>query len=505
MALLKSAIAAAIVAVAPVLATAAPAPSPSPEQAAALQQQVQTWLTEVTGRTLTLPPDLVQMIPDGDHYRVMVALGHLAAIAPKDAVATATARMIDDTRWQIDDRTLPASFQVTTKQSVPGVPDAPDAMDPGPNHRHAETITYAVTIGSQSSHAIFDPSYAATSSSESTITALDVRTEGVSTPSSQHWDRYAAQSSLRPTAPGRIDVLTDATIEGFRATQTLPDGTVGRTEARRFHVVGSMTGFAQDRLMPVIGAALHAVRAANASSKAPGDPAAKAADLAGGRDLLLAAHDLLKGGRIQETAEEVAFEVGTHAGSIGTVTIAFGADAPQDMLTGTMTLGLDGLRLADLPAAFAGYLPQHILLTPTIANVSVADLTRMAMDTTAPGSSGRVPPEDTAALFSHGGIVFGVDSLALDIAGTQFAGAGTFTLTDPNTVNGQMEITARGLDALMAQAQADPLLRRGVPGIIFLKGIAHTTGDRSVWQIAVANRVVTINGVDLSALAGGMR
>ncbi len=501
MALLKSATAAIIAAVAaPALAAAAPAPSP--EQAMALQQQVQAWLTEITGGMLEMPPGFVQFTPEGNHYRVTAPLGTFAATVPKDAAATATARMIDDTRWQIDDQRLPPSFQVTTKQSIA---DAPDAKDPGPNHRHPETITYVVTIGDQSSHAVFDPTYATPTSSESTLTSLDVHTEGGSMPSFQHWDRYAAQSSLRPTTPGRVDVLTDSTIEGFHATQALPDGTATRTEARRFHVVGTMTGLAHDRLIPVVNAAINAVMAANASSKAPGDPVAKAADLAGGRNLLVAAHELLTGGRIEETGEDVAFEVGDHAGSIGKVTVAFGADGPQDMLTGTMTLGLDGLQLAELPAAFAAYVPKHVLLTPTVSNVSAADLTRMAMDMTAPGSSGKLSPEDIAALFSHGGIVFGVDSLALDIADTQFTGTGKFTMVDPNTVDGQMEISARGLDALIVQAQADPLLRRGVPAIIFLKGIAHTSSDQSVWQIAVANKAVTINGVDLSALAGGMR
>ncbi len=503
MTLLKSALAAAIVAVA---APASAAPSPSPEQAATLQEQVQTWLVGITGGMIELPPDVVRFTPEGDHYRVMVALGAFPAIGPKDAAATATARMLDGMRWQIDDQTLPPSFRVTTKQSIPDAPsDVPGAKDPNPSHRHSETITYVVTIGDQASHAIFDPTYATPTFSESTLTSLDVHAEGASTPSSQHWDRYAARSSLRPTTPGRVDVLTDATIEGFRAAQTLADGTATRTEARQLHVVGSMTGLAHDRLMPVVNAAASAIKAANASSKAPGDPAAEAADLAGGRNLLVAARDLLTGGRIEGTGEDVAFEVGGHAGSIDKVTVAFGADAPQDMLAGRITLGLEGLQLAELPAAFAAYVPTRILLTPTISNVSVADLTKIAMDTTAPGSSGQLSQADTAALFSHGGIVFGVDGLALDIAGTQFVGTGAFTMANPNTVNGQMEVSARGLDALIARAQADPLLRPGVGEIIFLKGIARTSGERSVWQIVVADRMVTINGVDVSALAGGMR
>ena len=112
---------------------------------------------------------------------------------------------------------------------------------------------------------------------------------------------------------------------------------------------------------------------------------------------------------------------------------------------------------------------------------------------------------DPASLFSHGGIVLGLDALALDIAGTQFNGAGKFTMTEPGAVSGQAEVTAHGLEALITQAQADPLLASGVPALIFMKGIAHTTGDQAVWQIAVANKKVTVNGVDMSALASGFQ
>ena len=52
--------------------------------------------------------------------------------------------------------------------------------------------------------------------------------------------------------------------------------------------------------------------------------------------------------------------------------------------------------------------------------------------------------------------------------------------------------------------QSNPLLVRGVPALIFLKGIAKTTGDRSTWQITVDNATILVNGVDLSAMMGAM-
>jgi hypothetical protein len=326
-------------------------------------------------------------------------------------------------------------------------------------------------------------------------------------PSSQHWDRYVAQNSLRPTMPGRIDLLSDAVVDGFTSTTATVDGGQMRTTARRLHVIGSMTGLNHSRLTPLMGELVSALKDTPWKSGTPKDPAAQATETAHARKLLALAHELLTGGRLEEDAEGIAADFGGHAGFADKFTFILGADAPQDMLSGTMTFGLDGLTIPELPPAFAAYLPKHILVTPTFSNLSAADLTRMAdAEWTRTALPGANPAHvDPASLFSHGGIVLGLDALALDIAGTQFNGAGKFTMTEPGAVSGQAEVTAHGLEALITQAQADPLLASGVPALIFMKGIAHTTGDQAVWQIAVANKKVTVNGVDMSALASGFQ
>lgn len=156
MALLRlPAVAIALASLMPLLAHAAPAPSA--EQAVALQQQVQKWLADASGGFFKVAPDTVVFTPEGDHYVVTVPLRKIGAVEPPDAVFTAKARMIDDTRWEIDDQKLPPSFRVTIDQPVP---DAPDPKHPGAFKTHSEKVTYVVTIGDQASHATFDPTYA---------------------------------------------------------------------------------------------------------------------------------------------------------------------------------------------------------------------------------------------------------------------------------------------------------------------------------------------------------
>ena len=164
---------------------------------------------------------------------------------------------------------------------------------------------------------------------------------------------------------------------------------------------------------------------------------------------------------------------------------------------------LDSLTIDDLPPALALYVPKHFAIHPTLSNLDVAQLTKLGID-----AGTKQPPDqhpDLKPLFAHGGIVFGFDSLALDLAGAEFSGNGKFTMSAPTTVAGEADISARGLDDLLVHAQADPMLQRAVPVLILLKGIAKTTGDRALWQVTLANGKTLVNGVDLAAMAGGRR
>ena len=236
------------------------------------------------------------------------------------------------------------------------------------------------------------------------------------------------------------------------------------------------------------------------------------ADKAQLRRMLVAANNLLTGGRVDESAEGVKFDFGGHGGSIGKIDVLISGDAPQDLMTASMAMTLDGLTVDELPPPLAAYVPTHILIHPSVSNISVKDLTKLGMDATAPTPAtssvpgvkpAPVPQPDVMALFQHGGINIGLDDFALDLAGTQFTGTGKFNMTGPQSVTGQAELKARGLETLIDKAQNDPMLAQGVPVLIFLKGIAKTSADQAVWQISVANTKVLVNGVDLSKMAAG--
>jgi hypothetical protein len=471
---------------------------PSPEQAKTLEKQIHDALVDATGGAVPIIARPVELKAEGDHYLVQVPLAEFAQVEPPDAMFTAQARMLDGTRWSIDNQTLPSDFKITTVMSVL---DAPDAKNPSPDGKHNETVTYTVKLGAQEGHGTFDPSFATATTSSGSIATVDILRAGGSAAGVAHMGHIATQTSMRPIDATHVDLLSDTTTDVYATESSLPDGTAIKISAGSTHVVGGFSGVAHDKLLPLI----HQAMAVTKLKTPPGDMKAQAAFDTALRQLIGLSKGLLTGGRIEEAGNDLKFDVSGHTGSLSKIAFAFSGDAPQEMLTTSMSFSLDGLVIDELPPALASYVPTHLSIRPTVSNISLSDITKMGVDATNAPAGPPPPPPDTKALFSHGGINFGFDSLGLDIAGTQFAGSGKFTMTAQDTVNGQAEITAHGLDALITKAQADPMLAQGVPVIIFLKGIAHTTGDLAVWQITSANKKVLVNGVDLSAMMRAMK
>ena len=475
--------------------------SPTPEQARSLEAQITAWLKQVTAGSVPLPDRPVELTAEGDHYLVRVPFGRLGKVQPPDAAFTAKARALDGTRWALDDQQFPPNMSFTT---IEAVPDAADAKDPSPNGTHNETVTYAVKLGQQDVHGVFDPTYSSPTNNSGTIASFDMTKTGGVGPSTTHIGRFTSQSSTQPIDAGHVNLLVDGSAEGYSIKADMPDNGSFSLEAKRLHLTSAVSGVAHNQMVPVIQsfAALGRLAGTKTGSEDGLSPAEKATL----RTLLQKAHALLTGGKVDESLEDIKFDFSGTTGSIGKVEIAFGGDAPQDMLTSDMTFSLDGLKVDGLPPNFADYMPTHISLHPTVSNVSVAALTKMGMDATAPAQPGKpaTPPDaDLKALFAHGGINVGFDHTGLEIAGTTLAATGKFVIANPNSVNGQAEFTAHGLDALVTKMQADPMLAQGVPVVIFLKGIARTTADQSVWQVTVNNTKVLVNGVDLSAMAAG--
>ncbi len=474
--------------------------TPSPEQALALEGQITAWLKTMTGSNEPMTTRPVQLTAEGDHYLVRIPIGKPGNVQPADAAFTAKARMLDATRWEVSDERFPDDLTITSTENVPSPPDSKSAT---PDATHPEPVTYHVTLSQQALQGVFDPSNTQPATNGGTIDAIEITKTGGASPSQSQMRQVALQASTRPIDANHLDVVEDVTTGSYTTRTELPDGSPVSLSAQRLHIAAALSGLAHDRVAPVIRAlaTLGKLARQQGDDASDGMTPAQRAQL---RVLLQAAQSALTGGKLEETAEQVVFDFGGTAGSIAKAAISFGGDAPQATLTAQMGLALDGLTLSALPPALAVYVPTHFAIRPTVSNVDVAALTRMAMAATAPDGSPEATPPDLQTLFANGGINVGFDALELTAVGAQLTGTGKFNLAGPNAVTGQADLTATGLDGLIAKMQADPMLAQGVPVVIFLKGIARTSGAQSVWQVTVNNASVLVNGVDLSAMAGAM-
>ena len=59
-----------------------------------------------------------------------------------------------------------------------------------------------------------------------------------------------------------------------------------------------------------------------------------------------------------------------------------------------------------------------------------------------------------------------------------------------------------GIDDLTAQARNSPELQSALPALIMLRGLAKQDGERLVWDVVSDGPKTTVNGLDLSQLAG---
>ena len=115
-------------------------------------------------------------------------------------------------------------------------------------------------------------------------------------------------------------------------------------------------------------------------------------------------------------------------------------------------------------------------------------------------------PADIAALFSHGGVTGGLDSMTVEVGGATFTGQGSLVATAPSAqaVTGTAQVTATNYDDLMQKVSAIPGMgQQALPVMVFIKGIGRTVDNKLVWDATYKDGKVLINNVDLTAMAAG--
>ena len=214
------------------------------------------------------------------------------------------------------------------------------------------------------------------------------------------------------------------------------------------------------------------------------------------RGILLALNDIATGGRIDQSAEDLRVQAAGFSGSARHVAMDMSAAAPKGLLNASLGVMAEGLSVTSLPANISAWLPRRVVLRPSLSGLSVADLTRIAMLATEPNIDQQALQAALAALLAHGGVTVGIDALSLDVGPAEFEGNGQLLIRAPDDVQGNAQITATGMDALLPEMHKNPDLAPILGGLAIAINLARREGNRLIWDIDFRDGRLTVNGVD---------
>jgi len=428
-----------------------------------------------------------QVIPDHDHYVITWPIPGLTTSSGEPAV-TANVRPIEGDRWSIQSITVPASgtFSMT-------LPDAGTAVRTQFGIRHQDT------------QGIIDPTFNSPSKLRSELSDVSAKSEGAKQLQEQRFDHHRMDASLTPSQNGRLDLVIDGVTEGWNSASQVKDSSPIAVGIQRLHAVAKVAGINRDHVAPLVAATVGVIGAWPAGpvkreEKLDLPPAAREQV----RLIIEALQDMVTSVALQETLEGVQMEMAGVGGmSIKRFFLGLGGEAPAGRLHAWIDLALDELASPSLPPKIAAYLPRHVEIKPSLSGLLITDLHQIALNATADGSGTDRFAPDIDAIFAHGGFRLGLETLSFDLGSAKIDGTGEVTVVSPDTWHGVAHLAATGFDDLTTQARDSPELQSALPALIMLRGLAKQDGERLVWDIVSDGPKTTVNGLDVSALAGG--
>ncbi len=460
-----------------------------PAQAQMLQQQLKDWLAGLLGPTVTLPELPWRVTGEHDHYVITWPIPGLTAPAG-DAATTAKVRPLDGGRWSIDAMTMPPSGTFTLN-----IPSAGDSGAGVP-------MKLDFSIGRQDTHGVIDPGLATASTLHTELADVVLTSDNTKQRQEQRFDRYFSDTTLAPAQNGRFDLTTDAAVNGWKSASQISGGTpvaIGIQAMRGVVRIKGVNGQRVAGLLAASGGLLGALPPDIATRGDKGDlPAPARAQL---RLIVDSLQDMLTEMSLRETVDGLQVEVAGIGGlSMQHFLFGFGGEAPDGRLHAWIDLGLDELASPSLPPNAAALLPHHVEIRPSVSGVLTADLHKLALDATAEGADSDSLAPAIAAIFSHGGVNVGIETLAFDMGPAKVQGTGHVTALSLASWHGEAHLVATGFDELSTQARTNPELQQALPALIMLRGLAKPDGKRLVWDIVSDGPTVTVNGLDLSQL-----
>jgi hypothetical protein len=484
--------------------TAAPARAQNANtDADALKASVMQVLSLATFGMIPLQDQQATVTQEGSDYRMRVPLAGVAA--PPDAAITAVARPLANGRVDIESMAFPSSGTIETAPAI-GL---------------ANRITFS--IGQQTIAAKVDPTLATESSYTAEFGDIRLETAQGERHGEQTIAHMATDGTFANGPDGRLTFATQSRGTGFhmigRSTNGFLSDTTARAMAGHFSVEGLDRAQGARMLTAFRGlmAAVTQAQAQRAQVSAGQSPPAQIPPPATAspeqrRELgavVEAAHGLLNRIEVDETLEDVHFSIagpkGNNAGTIGSLRITMTGDAPKDRLNTRLGLAVERIEVPAMGAETGAVAPHHLDLKAVLAGVPVARVMALLREATEDHPDPALLQSRTRELLGDPDARMAIETLSFDVGPMSVTGSAKLLPRANGQLGGEIHIAARGVDALLAQAQGQPKLRQAMPIIFMAKGMARVQGDSLVWDVALGDGPLTINGTPFGQPAGKTR
>ena len=487
--LLRTGVAAAGLAVAGFHAPAALAADVTQAQAAVLEAQIRQWVSSMGGTVSLAGPQPLSVRPAGNHFDVAVPL-RMTGPVRGDIQVSGTATPGENGRWSV--------AGIRTAVPLRLVADLPAPKKEGEKGPPKTTpITYTVNTEAQDGGGSYDPTFNTPSNWNSTLKGMTIQAEGADMRQTSAIANASGTSTLTPRDGGRLDFATNGTLTGYRLDSLAAADTPAiAAQVDKVEVTAAINGISRARALDLINIAT----AANELTRKAGPGAPPKLPPALMAQLIAALQDLTSDMNLAESFQGVKMNVGGMDFAMDQLRFAMTGKSEQGLMRVGLDLGYGGLVIPDFGLGEAQDLvPRALSLRPFVTGVAAADLARLATAL----NDGRDPnPAEIAAVFGHGGVVYGVDSLTFDMGASRFTSDGKVTMASVNSFTGAGRVTAENFDALVQKLGTVPPAQQIMPAVLFVKGIGRNEGGKLVWDIAWNEGKLTVNNMDLSAMVG---
>ncbi len=478
---------AAVLGVGPV-AVPARAQDVTPAQQAVLEAQLKA-LYSLGGLIAPTGPAPWSVVPAGDHFAVAAPL-HLSGPARGDLQVTGNAKPGENGRWSWTALKTTTPFQMQVDLPVP-----PKDGEKGPPK--TRTVTYTANVGAQDGTAEFDPSFATVSSWANSFRDMVVQASSAGLEQTTTIATSDSKMTLTPVDGGKVDLVMNGSLTGYKLDSKASDDTPAILATMdKVTVTGGIAGINRAQAARMAGAMKDLFAfVGQAPAKGPANlPRPLLAEL------IAATQDFASSMTIAETFDNLAMNIAGMDIGLNQVQLGLDWKAEGGLLRNAMDLGYQGLKLPPLGLGeLEALVPQKVFARPYVSGVSAADMGKLL---TALNENRDPSPAEIAAVFSHGGVVTGLETMTLDLGGTAFSADGKLTFSSPTAMAGTARVVADNFDALVQKLSEVPMAQQIMPAVIFLKGIGKADGGKLVWTINYGGSKLLVNNIDLSAMAG---